>query len=77
MRDPQSGAAAFTAALGAEIAYWRKRRAMTRSELATAACFSASTMGRIEREGPKDVADTWRLAQALGVPLSTLVERAE
>lgn len=77
MYDTSASAQAFAEALGAEIAYWRKRRGMSRPELAELAGISATTVGRIEREGPKDVSDTWRLAKVLNVPLQTMVERAE
>lgn len=77
MNDSGLNARAFAEALGAEIGYWRKRRGMTRGALAEAAGVSETTMGRIEREGPKDVTDTWRIATALGLELSALIERAE
>lgn len=77
MADVDVTAQAFTEALGSEIAYWRKRRGMSREELAKRAGVSESTLGRIERDGPKDVADTWNLAEALGVPFQDLVRRAE
>lgn len=77
MYDSGTSARAFTEALGAEISHWRRLRKMTREQLAEAAGVSPTTMGRIEREGPKDVADTWRLATALKVPLVDLVRRAE
>lgn len=77
MYDTGAGARAFAEALGAEIGYWRKRRGLTRGELAERAGISETTMGRVEREGPKDVSDTWRLAKALGIPFADLVRRAE
>lgn len=77
MDDTGISARAFTEALGSEIAYWRRRRGISRSELAARAELSESTMGRIEREGPKDVADTWRIAQALNIAFVDLVRRAE
>lgn len=64
-------------ALGAELRSWRQRRGMSREELAADAGISASTIGRIEREGPVDVGHSLAIARVLDVPLSTLVERAE
>lgn len=77
MDDSDSTARAFTEALGSEIVYWRKRRGMSRDKLADEAGISGSTMGRIERDGPKDVTDTWRIAEALGLTFHDLVRRAE
>lgn len=77
MYDTGANARAFTEALGSEIAHFRRRRKMSREELADAAGISPSTMGRVEREGPKDVSDTWKLARALGVSLEDLIRRAE
>lgn len=64
-------------ALGAEIQFWRKRRAMSRVELANAADTSETTIGRIERHGPGDISLVWRICDALGVPFAELVRRAE
>jgi transcriptional regulator with XRE-family HTH domain len=77
MGDNDEQAAAFMKALGAEIRSWRGRRNLSREELARRAGISATTMGRIEREGPVDVSHTWAIADVLGIPLATLVERAE
>lgn len=77
MDAPRPTDLAFTEALGAEIEYWRKRRGLSRDELAAKAGISKSTMGRVERDGPKDVSDTWRLAEALDIPFLELAKRAE
>lgn len=50
---------------------------MTRQELAEAAGISETTIGRIEREGPVDIAATWRIANALSVPMSLLIRSVE
>ena len=77
MYDTGPDACAFTEALGSEIRHFRSRLKLSREELADASGISASTIGRIEREGPKDVSDTWKIARALGVPLEKLIKRAE
>lgn len=69
--------AGFLHALGAEIRYWRERRGMNRRELADRVGISATTVGRIEREGPSDFPATWRIADALDVKMTVLVDRAE
>lgn len=73
--DPSEGA--LLLALGQEIRAWRQRRKLTRDQLAEQAGISPTTLGRIERDGPVDVGDTWRLARALGIGLPDLVRRAE
>ncbi|TCJ23052.1 helix-turn-helix domain-containing protein [Nocardioides jejuensis] len=75
MTDNES--AALTRALGAEIRHWRNIRKMSRAQLAALVGISDTTMGRIEREGPVDVTNTWSIAAALRVPLADLVRRAE
>ncbi len=77
MPETDEAAAAFLKALGAEIRSWRLRRAMSREELAAEADISPTTLGRIERQGPVDVGDTWRIARALGVSLEVLIARTE
>lgn len=69
--------AGFLHALGAEIRYWRERRGLSRKQLADRVAISATTIGRIEREGPIDLPATWRIADALDVTMAVLVERAE
>jgi DNA-binding XRE family transcriptional regulator len=69
--------AALLEALGHEIRYWRMRRKMSRAELAAAVGISETTMGRAERDGPADVGDTWKIANALGISFPDLVRRAE
>lgn len=70
----------FLAALGAEITSWRKRRKLTRGDLAKRVGVSETTIGRIERGG-SDAAvatsDVWRISAALGLAFSDLVRRAE
>lgn len=70
----------FAVALGAEVSTWRKRRKLTRAELADRVGSSETTIGRIER-GSEDsaVATTliWRIAAALGLSFADLVRRAE
>lgn len=64
-------------AIGAEIAYWRRRRGLTRKELGELVDRSDNTIGRYERaDTVPDVADTWAIARALKVPLSMLLDRA-
>lgn len=70
----------FLGALGAEIAAWRKRRGLSREELADRVDVSASTIGRIERGGVSAAvatSDVWRIAAALDLSFSDLVRRAE
>lgn len=70
----------FSAALGAEIAYWRRRRGLSREQLGAAVGLSLSTIGRIER-GSEDAAasspDVWRIARTLGLSFTDLVRRSE
>jgi transcriptional regulator with XRE-family HTH domain len=70
----------FLAALGAEIATWRRRKKLTRAQLGRLVDVSETTIGRIERGG-SDAAvatsDVWRIAAALGLSFSDLVRRAE
>lgn len=70
----------FLTALGSEIAIWRKRRGLSRADLARKVDVSETTIGRIERGGPDAAAatsDVWRIATALGLSFSDLVHRAE
>ena len=70
----------FLTALGSEIAIWRKRRGLSRADLARKVDVSETTIGRIERGGPSAAAatsDVWRIATALGLSFSDLVHRAE
>ncbi len=70
----------FLAALGAEIAHWRRVRKMTREQLAALVGVSASTLGRIERADEATsvpTPDVWRIAHHLGLNFSDLVRRAE
>lgn len=76
-RDVDDPERAMLLVLGSEIRAWRMRRGLSREELAGLAGISATTLGRIERDGPVDVGDTFRLANALGVGLPDLVRRAE
>lgn len=65
-------------AVGDELAYWRRRRGMSRAELAKKVDRSANTIGRWERgDTMPDVSETWRVADALGVSVGTLMTRAE
>lgn len=72
-------AEAFSAALGAEIAYWRKRHGLTREQLAELVDTSATTVGRIERgkDSSASAPLVWRIAKALDLQLSDLMRRAE
>lgn len=70
----------FLSALGTEIAIWRKRRGLSRADLAQMVDVSETTIGRIERGGPDAGAatsDIWRIARALDLSFTDLVERAE
>lgn len=77
MSDIRTPEEEFLVAIGGEIGAWRKRRDLSRDELAKAAGISSSTLGRVERGEGTDLASAWRLAQALNVPLTDLVRRAE
>jgi transcriptional regulator with XRE-family HTH domain len=69
---------ALATAMGQEIAYWRRRREMSRDELAALLGRSRNTVGRYERgETMPDVSETWAIADALGVTLSHLISRVE
>lgn len=78
-RDARDSAAnGIQRALGAEIRHWRTAvRGLDRATLAAAASTSETTLGRIERGEHADLATVVRIAAALDVHLSTLVERAE
>lgn len=70
----------FLAALGGEITAWRKRRRLTRAQLAALVDLSETTIGRIERGGADTAvatSDVWRISAALGLAFSDLVRRAE
>lgn len=70
----------FLAALGAEIATWRKRRGLNRADLAALVDLSETTIGRIERGGSSHsvaTSDVWRIASALGLSFTDLARRAE
>ncbi|WP_232676733.1 helix-turn-helix domain-containing protein [Nocardioides sp. R-C-SC26] len=70
----------FVSALGAEIAYWRRVRGLSRDQLAARVDISATTLGRIERGSIDSAAptpDVWRIAAALGLQFSDLVRRTE
>jgi transcriptional regulator with XRE-family HTH domain len=70
----------FLAALGAEIAAWRRQKRLTRAELGRMVDVSETTVGRIERGGSGAAvatSDVWRIAAALGLSFSDLVRRAE
>lgn len=70
----------FLAALGHEVATWRRRKGLTRQALAEQVGISETTLGRIERggvEGSVATADVWRIADALGLTFSGLIARAE
>ncbi|AIY15805.1 helix-turn-helix domain-containing protein [Pimelobacter simplex] len=70
----------FAAALGAEIASWRKRRKLSRGDLGALVDLSETTIGRIERgnvAAAAATADVWRISAALGLTFSDLVRRAE
>lgn len=65
-------------AVGDELAYWRRRRGMSRAELAEKVDRSPNTIGRWERGNTMpDVSETWKVADALGVSVGTLMTRAE
>jgi len=70
----------FLSALGAEIASWRRRRRLTRAQLAAEVDLSETTIGRIERGGTDAAvatSDVWRISSALGLSFSDLIGRAE
>ena len=68
----------LAAAIGAEIAYWRRRRGLSRAELGALVGKSHNTIGRWERgDTMPDVSETWKVAKALDVKLSTLIARAQ
>lgn len=68
----------FLTALGGEIVLWRRRRHLNRAQLGELVDLSDSTVGRIERgQEAGTPTDIWRIANALGVPFSTLIQRAE
>lgn len=77
MPEHDAETVAFLKALGVEIRSWRTSRGLSRAALAEKVGISETTMGRIEREGPVDVGDTWKLASALGIGFAALVRRAE
>lgn len=69
---------ALAEAIGAEISYWRRRRGLKQTDLADMVGMGKNTIGRYERgETMPDVPESWRIAEALGVPLSLLIGRAE
>lgn len=69
---------AFEVALGHEIRAWRQRRGLTLVQLAEKSGISKATIERFENATHgTSISNTWRLADALNVPLSTIVQRAE
>lgn len=77
MNGHQDSTGDLIAALGLEIQFWRRRRGMTREELAAAANTSKSTIARSEQTGPVEIATTARIADALGVELVQLITYAQ
>ena len=68
----------FEVALGQEVRSWRKRRGLTLFQLADVSGVSKATIERFENAThATSIANTWKLADALDVPFSELVKRAE
>lgn len=64
-------------ALGRAIAAWRKRRDLTREELADLTGLSFKQVGKIERGERGQLVEAFKVARALDVDFSTLVQAAE
>lgn len=64
-------------ALGRAIAAWRKRRDLTREELADLTGVSFKQVGKIERGERGQLVEAFKVARALDVDFSTLVQAAE
>lgn len=68
----------FEIALGQEVRSWRQRRGLTLFQLAERSGVSKATIERFENAThATSIANTWKLADALDVPFSKLVKRAE
>jgi transcriptional regulator with XRE-family HTH domain len=68
---------AFLSALGAEMESWRKRRNLTRLDVARLSDTSEKLVGRYERGEVVKVRECLAIAAALRVPLSEMVRRVE
>lgn len=65
-------------ALGREIAGTRIKRGLTQAELGEMANVTKRQVGKIERgEAPGQTDQVWRIANALGIDFSKLVQAAE
>ena len=65
-------------ALGNEIRSWRNYRGLTMAELAHLTGVGRATIERIENgHTTTNMAKLWRIADALRVPLSVMIDRAE
>lgn len=64
-------------AVGREIMAERVRRSWSRKDLAVRAQVSESQVGKIERGERGQIAEMWRIADALDVVFSELVGNAE
>lgn len=68
----------LAAAIGGEIAYWRKRHGMDRPELGKAIGKSKNTIGRYERGNTMPtISETWKICDALDVSVSEFVSRVD
>lgn len=63
--------------LGRAIAAWRKRRDMSREDLAELTGLSFKQVGNIERGERGQLAEAWKVAIALDIDFSALVGAAE
>lgn len=68
---------AMLQALGREIAAQRVRRGLTQKALGEAAGITPRQMGKIERGERGQLAEAWKVADALGIDFSRLVRDAE
>lgn len=75
--ETQEQAKALQSALGREMESWRKRRDLTRQDVGALSNTSEKLVGRYERGEVVKVEVCFAIANALGVPLSEMVRRAE
>lgn len=68
---------AMLAAMGREIRAERTRRAWSRKELAERAGLKERQVGKIERGERGQLAEAWRIAEALGLSFGEMATRAE
>lgn len=74
----ESEMAELAKAIGDEIAYWRRRRNLSREQFAKVLGMSGNTIGRYERgDTMPDVTQTWTIAEGLGLTPTFFVSRVE